>query len=218
MIRDLCVSIVSIWAFTHAIDFYREFDLKKDLSNSKISWGTEDVRPVKRGDNCNKKENNYYEKSNGVDDAIFIKGLGSVRSGAMEEASETIRDFYNINTSILTVERAQNWMFKNDSLDGDILINKMSNNTTKTLYLTDYPMTNNNGDDLLGYTFNNGKVLFVNTRRDVRHVTIHELGHTYGLDHCSDEDCYMYPQYNGYSKYMCGMCKSKISNKFPNLK
>jgi hypothetical protein len=236
MFRDLCVAFVSIYLFTHAVDFFTSVKSKYEKIKKEIPINVNDNKSkdyYRKETRVEKSNSPYYvEKSNdveeyrvgeqynsenAVDKMVFIRALGYADESSLSESARAVRDYFGIPTEILTRVGVDESMFLNDSINADIVLERFRDNTTKTIYVTNYPMTNYAGLILGGYTCNKSKVIVVCGESGVRHLTTHEMGHTFGLKHCEDTDCFMHYKYIKDADDFCQDCKNKLIVNYPTL-
>jgi hypothetical protein len=228
MIRDLCVAFVAIYLFTHAVDFFNSTKLKYEKIKNEIPISLEkndykeEVRSKKVNkstydDNSNDAEVSKVEESDGVDKMVFIRALGYADDSDLNESAKAVTDYFGIKTEIMPKVDVDESMILNDSINGDIVINRFKNNTTKTIYVTNYPMTNYERMTLGGYTNNKSKVVLIYGNSGVRHLTAHEMGHTFGLYHCDNKECIMYYKYTHDVEKFCDHCIERLLSNYPSL-
>jgi predicted Zn-dependent protease len=242
MLRDLSLAIVSIWLFTHAVDFWNHlnnpnadrqeyFPIKNYKKDEKIIH----TKPVLQDDgNTNKtdylssldtnEEPINIESLRKIENerakrTIVIMPLGEKEETALEIASESIKSFFGFETVIIKKSReVTQEMFSRDSLDADKVLDIIKGTQYRTVYVTKYPMTTDNRCEALGYTSYGGTVILVNSSTGIEHTSLHEICHTYGLMHCSKRDCLMYKSYTGVKRGLCENCSSILRGKLPNFK
>jgi archaemetzincin len=117
--------------------------------------------------------------------------------------------------------------FKADSLLTYLLINAEKENVVIGITSKDISTTKGNIDDwgVMGLGFCPGNACVVsafrlnksNVSEQLFKVAIHELGHTQGLEHCSDKKCFMRDAEGknptDEEKYFCQKCKAVLVNK-----
>ena len=144
---------------------------------------------------------------------FVVRGLGNVSSTTLKKAATIIENFYGFNTEIQgNIEVTDNLLYNNtDTLDGDVCLKNIRENV-KTIYITSHPLKGSNLD-LRGYTYLYGNVVIVKSGNHLEETLIHEIGHTFGLDHCQDLTCVMAINNDEYdSGNFCSNCKSKFNN------
>jgi len=145
---------------------------------------------------------------------IKIVGLGDVDYSVLEETSKIIEDFYGYSTSIVGSEQISSDLFINgDTLDAYKCVTSLGKDV-KTIYVTNNNLYDNNGTRLRGYTTMYGNTIIVRgVPKFIKETTIHEIGHTLGLDHCSDLTCIMAINNDEQdSGDFCSKCKNIINN------
>jgi hypothetical protein len=142
---------------------------------------------------------------------FYITGLDDVSQSDLEYTKEIIESFYGyhcvINESITTPNEA----CSDGTINAFSCVN-MLGNSKKTLYLTNKLLVDD-GVDLRGFTTINGETIIVRANRGfMKGTIIHEIGHTLGLEHCSDLTCVMATQNDEYdSGDFCENCKRIIN-------
>lgn len=145
----------------------------------------------------------------GKETKIFIQPLGDVSPDYIQTVKESIESFYNfeckvLETSDLSVELLSP---SKRRYSADRIIEKFDTQS-RYIVLTEADITTEkNGNPewgILGLGFCPGNVCVVSTHRmgrnvsnslkheRLRKVSLHEIGHTLGLDHCdNDSECLM---------------------------
>jgi len=231
MIRDLCVAFVSIYLFTHAVDYWKSTENDYDRIFEKeprryVSKNKPKVSKNKTKSNISKADNydcdntsriNNIKSGNRLDEMVHIRALGFAEQSDLEESANAVTSYFGIPTKILSEIPTKEFMFFNDSLNGDVVLEHFVNNQTKTIYVSRYPLTDNDRQTLGGLTYPKAKAIIINAKSGIRHITIHEMGHTFGLRHCNNENCIMYYKYVKDVERLCSECNIKLKEKYPNL-
>lgn len=181
---------------------------------------------TKQENNVEVVDNNYQadKEQNEVSDdkpvstkdnrpVFYIRGLGDVSQEDLQYTSEIIENFYGYNC---VIERNVS-IPDGVCFEGTTTINASScvselDTDKKTLYLT-YNRLTDDGNELRGYTRINGETIIVRGDRSfMKSTIIHEIGHTLGLEHCSDMTCVMASENDAYdSGDFCENCKRIIN-------
>jgi predicted Zn-dependent protease len=145
---------------------------------------------------------------------INIVPLGNIDYSILEETSNVIKDFYGYSTSIGNPEQVTSDLFINgDTLDAYKCVTSLRKDV-KTIYITNNNLYTKDGMRLRGYTTIYGNTIIMRGKPEfIKETTIHEIGHTLGLDHCSDLTCIMAIANDEYdSGDFCSKCKNIINN------
>ncbi len=144
---------------------------------------------------------------------FYVRGLGDVSKEDLKYTSEIIENFYGYRC---VIERNVS-IPKGVCFEGTNTINASScvselDSDKKTLYLT-YNLLNDDNNELRGYTRINGETIIVRGDKSfMKSTIIHEIGHTLGLEHCSDMTCVMASENDAYdSGDFCNNCKRIIN-------
>ena len=154
-------------------------------------------------------KHNEIQKHTEDKNKVILKNLGQIDEGDIEMASDIIREF-GLNPIIESGISVPNSIIVDDYIDARKFI-QFSNDQIKTIYLTELKLREDSLD-LRGYTTLWGNSVVVRAKRDFLEETIkHELGHTFGLEHCSDRTCIMAINNDEWeSGQFCDECKKMI--------
>lgn len=155
--------------------------------------------------NLDNKTYNPYDK-------VIIIGLNDVPKSRVLEAERIVKSFFKLRVEIKPNETIPSSFYLDSyqsSIDPDKLINNY-NTTDKIILLTNKRMFTKT-TEARGYTYYQGKVLVTTSGEYLQETLIHEMGHTYGLWHCSDLTCIMAIYNDAYdSGTYCQKCKNQI--------
>ena len=143
---------------------------------------------------------------------VIIKGLGDVSESTLKKSARIIENFYGFDTQIEGSVEVPNYYYYNntDTIDGDVCLQNIRENV-KTIYVTNHPLKGSNLD-LRGYTYLYGDVVIVKAGGHLEETLIHEMGHTFGLEHCEDLSCVMAINNDEYdSGDFCSKCKKQLN-------
>ena len=147
------------------------------------------------------------------DQVIYISGLGDFNQSDLEFASKEVTKVFGINCEIIDPVTATSELYSDNTQKLDIekcaSILRPSN---KTIYITNEYFDDEN---VSGISMKNGKLVVAsNTCNHLKKTIFHELGHTFGMDHCDDNKCIMGTRNimtcNG---EFCNNCKTKLKIK-----
>jgi len=163
-------------------------------------------------------DNNYSSLKKNI---FYIKGLGNISSYKLQEIANEIENFYGFSTIIQTnIEINENMFIKNTNeiLNATTCLEILDNSAKKVIYVTDKKLWSS-GDYVNGLAYQNGNTVVVTTDAiNLLETTRHEIGHTFGLDHCNNITCVMASRNDKYEiGKFCNKCKNFFKNKF-NLK
>ena len=199
-IKDIVLILLGLFVFL-AIRDYNKLQRRNGNKHS-----TEIVNGDYKGDaEVHQSENKQV---------FYIRGLGDVSQNDLEYTSEIIENFYGYHCIIEDNVSIPNNTYFDDgnTINAGSCVSNLDTDK-KTLYLTYNPLNDGN-DDLRGYTRINGETIIVRGDRSfMKGTIIHEIGHTLGLEHCSDLTCVMAIQNDEYdSGNFCENCKRIINN------
>jgi archaemetzincin len=163
-------------------------------------------------------ENDYSKLKNNT---FYIKGLGNVSPSVLKKIANTIERFYGFTTIIdNSIGISEDLYIKNTTeiLDATICLEKLDNHKIKVIYITEKQLWSL-GDYVNGLAYQDGNTVIVSTQAHNLIETVkHEIGHTFGLSHCSEITCVMASRNDRYETgEFCEKCKKHFKNKF-NLK
>jgi hypothetical protein len=167
--------------------------------------------------------NNYQDnlpkskQFEGVNDTIYIKSLGNVKSTTLSKAAKILENKFNVKTKIDGYIELTDGMLDNDNrFDMDIIKDYIISDV-KTLVVTNFPIINYvDGEIVKNDGFQYGQSMLVTTLSySFEQTVIHEYGHLIKLDHCQNDRCVM----SLYKKianevrtpFFCENCKNKIN-------
>lgn len=165
--------------------------------------------------NCeNHNSLNFNTLNYEPNETILIVGLDNVTYEKLLLAEKILKKFYKHKTMISPFNAKLEPEF---FLDGDTkTINadkfvKTFKNEYKTIYITNRDMYSL-GVYCRGYTTINGKTILTGDGSFMEETIKHEVGHTYGLRHCTDLTCIMAINNDNYdSGTFCDKCKKTIN-------
>jgi archaemetzincin len=171
----------------------------------------------------------------GSNSKIYITSMGNVKNSDIVRVQKELSSFYDCNVIILpkvdlmtdTKVKGLN-RYQSEKIFSNI-IQKFYNKRGKVLLLTDVDICVNDGFNkehwgIFGLGMLYSKPCVVSTYRLKKNrnnklikITIHEIGHTLGLNHCdNDKKCVMNDAkgkgstIDEVNKYLCPKCKTKL--------
>lgn len=160
-------------------------------------------------------KNDYSKLKKNV---FYIKGLGNVSSSTLYQIRKEIENFYGF-TAIVdnSIPIDYNMYIRNTDkiLDASTCLKMLDNYSKKVIYVTDKELWSF-GDYVNGLAYQNGNTIVVTTAaRNLKETVRHEVGHTFGLGHCTELTCVMASKNDKYEiGKFCNKCKTFFKNKF----
>lgn len=209
--KDFLKAIVFFFVVLFAIELYKQ---NKKKVKRKI------LPPVDTVYHQDSQQDLYVESAKPeiptvqTDSEITLVPLGYVNQSLMEFAKKSIEEFWGISPDFGEEYQISSLILSNgDTLDAWKCVGNLPSKN-KTIYLTTNPLYTN-GVKLRGYTTLWGKVIIVRADSSFLKETLtHEIGHTFGLDHCKDLYCIMAINNDEYDTGdFCNDCKNKMNKK-----
>jgi hypothetical protein len=146
---------------------------------------------------------------------VNIVALGDVDYQTLQNASQIISDFWGYDTNISDEKQeiTSDIISHDDVLDAWKCVTILPKTEDITVYITLNPLYQDD-TKLRGFTTLYGKSVIARGNMNfLKETLIHEIGHTKGLDHCSDSTCVMAINNDEWdSNNFCSVCRSKIVN------
>ena len=146
-------------------------------------------------------------------ETVYISGLGDFNQSDLEFASKEVTKVFGINCEIIDPVKTTSELYSDNTrkLDKEKCASVLRP-SNKTIYITNEYFDDEN---ISGISMKNGKLVVAsNTCNHLKKTILHELGHTFGMDHCDDNKCIMGTRNimtcNG---EFCNNCKTKLKIK-----
>ena len=161
-------------------------------------------------------ENNSYKELKKV--VFQVRGLGDVNYNKLKEVANTIENFYGFRTIITDeVDISEDMYIKNtkEILNATICLKDLNDFNVKTIYVTNKELWAS-GDFVNGLAYFEGNCVVITTTAKVLEETVkHEVGHIFGLGHCTEKTCVMASANDQYETgKFCEKCKNHFIKKF----
>jgi archaemetzincin len=172
----------------------------------------------------------FNQKSIKDVNTIHIQPLGYVKKNDIQSIKNVIESFYGINCVIEPSDNINEYFeLKNNMIDSyKILSNYKSKKNI--LVITNLNIVDENHKSIYGTGYQNGNTALISTyvmgeyygyksknfNNQLKKTVLHELGHNFGLKHCSNKNCFMMSSHNidipidSKKLTLCNSCKNKI--------
>ena len=143
-------------------------------------------------------------------ETVYVRALGDVDSGDLDYASNVIQEFFGYNVEFLPSISITESMFDNGQMESTSTLVSIKEDR-KIVNIVDREIYQD-GKLLRGIASGDKKTVVVRgEKRFMNETIIHEFGHTFGLDHCSDLTCIMAVDNDEFdSGNFCNECKRKM--------
>lgn len=121
-----------------------------------------------------------------------IRGLGKYNDHDVERAQRIIQQHLRVGARIAPAQAPTESCYQSNGkfLEASTCLDQMRMSGERTIYITRQKIQD--GETALrGFTRMHGHVVVVKSNAHFRHTILHEIGHTYGLAHCTDKRCLM---------------------------
>jgi hypothetical protein len=152
-------------------------------------------------------------------DTFYVRGYGNVDNSDLIDVKNIIKTKLGFNCIILSNITLDSSMIIKGSpgiLEANLTLKSLKV-LQKTIYVTEHRLWYNR-DYLRGLSFLNGNVAIIRGDKSfLEETTIHEIGHLFGLDHCSDITCIMALNNDEFdSGHFCNSCRVHYNQKLNN--
>lgn len=152
-------------------------------------------------------------------DTFYVRGYGNVDSSDLVDVKNIIKTKLGFNCVILSNLKLDSTMIIQGSpgiLEANLTLKSLKV-PQKTVYVTEHRLWYNK-EYLRGMAFLNGNVMIVRGDKSfLEETTIHEIGHMFGLNHCSDMTCIMAVNNDEFdSGRFCNYCQINYNQRFNN--
>ena len=147
-----------------------------------------------------------------------VRPLGNVSSTTINNVASTVQSFYGFTTVVKDGVQITNDMYikgTSEILNASICLANLNQYNIKTIYVTDKELWAT-GDYVKGLAYLGGNSVIVSTKSNGLVETIkHEVGHTFGLGHCTEKTCVMASANDQYETgKFCNKCKNHFKKTF----
>ena len=146
---------------------------------------------------------------------ILLVGLGEFSKEDLRKSKEILNEVFQLEAKISSPKNTKNSLYHlhSDTLVAEKILNELKVGSSKVIYITSEPLVSKSSEKLRGMTHLGGNVVVVRGGEHLRETLIHEIGHTYGLNHCEDLTCIMAIHNDDMdSGEFCRKCKKKLNN------
>jgi len=203
-VKNIVVVLFGLFILLAIRDYNRT--QKRNNSNHEITEVVYD-----NNEEVTETTNEVTENNEDNRQVFYITGMDDVSQKDLEYTKEIIQNFYGYKCVIEESISTPDGVCFDGTINAFSCVNKL-NGSEKTLYLTNKKLVDD-GVDLRGFTTINGETMIVRADRSfMKGTIIHEIGHTLGLEHCSDLTCIMAINNDEYdSGDFCENCKRIIN-------
>jgi archaemetzincin len=144
-------------------------------------------------------------------ETVYVRALGDVDSGDLDYAANVIQNFFGYNVIFLPSISITESMIENGYMESTNALVSIKEDR-KVINIVDRELYQD-GKLLRGIASGDEKTIIVRGEKSFMNETIvHEIGHTFGLDHCSDLTCVMALNNDDFdSGDFCNECKRKMN-------
>ena len=145
-----------------------------------------------------------------VNDTVYIRGLGRYTKSDLLLVSKEITKVFGFNCKIIEPVKTYPKLYvKNTNRLDENTCSKLLNSQKKTVYVTKECLSNKN---ISGAATHHGKFIIIsNDFNHIKKTTLHEMGHTLGMDHCTNNKCVMATRnIMTCNNQFCNDCKTKL--------
>jgi len=142
---------------------------------------------------------------------VYISGLGDFDQSDLEVASKAITEMYGLECQIIEPTNTTDDLYTVDGKLDAAVCSQMLNTTNKTVYVTNEYVKSHDKIVCGASTFNGNFVIVSdNFNNHVRNTTLHEMAHTFGVDHCDNQCILGHIELGEPNGKFCDNCKKQL--------
>lgn len=124
---------------------------------------------------------------------VLIHGLGEYNREDLLKAREILKEEFNIQSKICSSKRTESSLYSSNHVEliAEKVLSQFRVEGENVVYVTSEPLISRSGEKLRGMTHLRGNVIVLKGGVHLKETLIHEMGHTFGLNHCADKTCIM---------------------------
>jgi len=144
-------------------------------------------------------------------DTIHIVGVNNYSRQSLLETKNIVESTYGVPVVIDNPISINNEYKIDRNINSSKLIISLNSDKNTILVTSDVCVENENNKMIGGLSLHNDNILILNdivSKKSLKRVIIHEIGHSEGLGHCDDKTCYMSINRNDNEvTHFCDKCK-----------
>jgi hypothetical protein len=141
---------------------------------------------------------------------VYISGLGDYDQSDLEVASKAITEMYGIECQIIDPTATTGDLYTSEGKLDAMTCSNSLNTVNKTVYVTNEYVISHDRIVCGSSTFNGNFIIVSDNFNDVKNTTIHEMAHTFGLDHCDNQCILGHIELGDPNGKFCNDCKKQL--------